>query len=99
MDASIMDGKTLDAGAVASVKNIRNPVLLAEAVMKCSNHVLLSGEGAMDFAKEQKITTEPDDYFYSQFRYKQWQQLQWAQLAQWLAINMEMLQQLQAQAE
>ncbi|HAZ92038.1 MAG: isoaspartyl peptidase/L-asparaginase [Chitinophagaceae bacterium] len=76
MDASIMDGKTLDAGAVASVKNIRNPVLLAEAVMKCSNHVLLSGEGAMDFAKEQKITTEPDDYFYSQFRYKQWQQLQ-----------------------
>ena len=76
MDASLMDGKTKDAGAVASVKNIRNPVLLADAVMQFSNHVLLSGEGAMDFAREQKIPTEPDDYFFTDFRYKQWQQLQ-----------------------
>lgn len=76
MDASIMDGKTKDAGAVASVKNIRNPILLADAVMHNSNHVLLCGDGAMDFAKEQKIPAEPDEYFYSDFRYKQWQQLQ-----------------------
>lgn len=75
MDAAIMDGKDLSAGAVAGVKNIRNPVELAEKVMRNSNHVFLSGTGANDFALQQGIATEPDEYFFSQFRYDQWQQM------------------------
>lgn len=73
MDAAIMDGKTLDAGAVAGVKNIKNPIVLANKVLLNSDHVLLSGEGANDFAKAQGMLLESDDYFYSQFRYNQWQ--------------------------
>ncbi len=72
MDAAIMDGKDLSAGAVAGVRNIRNPVALANAVMRHSNHVFLCGAGANEFALNQKITMEPDDYFFSQFRYDQW---------------------------
>src|SRR6476469_339038 len=52
MDAAIMDGKNLAAGAVGSVKGIRNPSLLAHAVMERSPHVMLSGQGAEDFARE-----------------------------------------------
>ena len=72
MDASIMDGKTLMAGAVSAVRNIRNPVELAYAVMTKSQHVMLNGQGAVDFAEMHGIKTEPDDYFFSQFRYDQW---------------------------
>ena len=75
MDAAIMEGKGLKAGAVAGVRNIRNPIKLAIAVMQNSNHVFLSGEGANDFALKQGIKLEPDAYFFSQFRYDQWQQL------------------------
>jgi beta-aspartyl-peptidase (threonine type) len=71
MDASIMDGKDLSAGAVASVKNIRNPIELAYTVMKKSEHVFLIGNGAEEFAKQNEIAFEPDEYFYSEFRYKQ----------------------------
>ncbi|TMI66262.1 MAG: isoaspartyl peptidase/L-asparaginase [Bacteroidetes bacterium] len=71
MDASIMNGKTLQAGAVAGVKNIRNPVLLADCIIKNSEHILLCGEGAEEFAKQYNIQTEPDEYFFSQFRYDQ----------------------------
>ena len=74
MDAAIMDGATLNAGAVAGVKNIRNPVELAEAVMLHSGHVFLSGEGATEFASTRGIKFEPDDYFFSQFRYDQWRE-------------------------
>src|SRR4051812_26838099 len=52
MDASIMEGKTLLAGAVTSVRNIKNPISLARAVMERSEHVFLCGDGAMDFAKK-----------------------------------------------
>jgi beta-aspartyl-peptidase (threonine type) len=76
MDASIMDGKTLMAGAVSAVKNIRNPVELAYAIMTQSQHVMLNGQGAYDFAKLHGIKTEPDEYFFSQFRYDQWKQMQ-----------------------
>ena len=55
MDASIMDGKSLNAGAVAGVSNIKNPILAARLVMDNSNHVLLSGTGAEQFAKEQNL--------------------------------------------
>jgi beta-aspartyl-peptidase (threonine type) len=73
MDASIMYGKDLSAGAVAAVKNIRNPVELAYTVMKKSEHVFLIGNGAEEFAKQNGIAFEPDEYFYSDFRYKQLQ--------------------------
>ncbi|MBK6383509.1 MAG: isoaspartyl peptidase/L-asparaginase [Chitinophagaceae bacterium] len=76
MDASIMEGKTLMAGAVSAVRNIRNPVELAYTVMTKSQHVMLNGKGAYDFAILNGIKTEPDDYFFSPFRYDQWKQMQ-----------------------
>ncbi|RXK80543.1 isoaspartyl peptidase/L-asparaginase family protein [Filimonas effusa] len=72
MDAAIMDGSTLAAGAVAGVRNVRNPIELATEVMRNSNHVFLSGKGANDFAIKQGVKLEPDEYFFSQFRYDQW---------------------------
>ena len=75
MDASIMEGNTLQAGAVAGVHNVRNPIELATAVMHNSDHVFLSGEGADDFAAKQGIKLEPDDYFFSQYRYDQWKNM------------------------
>jgi len=72
MDAAIMDGKTLNAGAVAGIRNVRNPIELATEVMLNSSHVFLSGEGANDFAIKQGVKLEPDEYFFSQFRYDQW---------------------------
>ena len=72
MDAAIMDGTSLSAGAIAAVRNVRNPVALALEVMRNSNHVFLSGEGAADFAIQQGLKMEPDTYFFSQFRYDQW---------------------------
>lgn len=71
MDASIMDGSNLMAGAVSAVKNIRNPIELAFAVMTRTEHVMLNGEGANDFAKSIGMKTEPDEYFYTRFRYDQ----------------------------
>jgi beta-aspartyl-peptidase (threonine type) len=76
MDASIMNGQNLMAGAVSAVRNIRNPVQLAYAVMTQSQHVMLSGQGALDFAKLHGVMTEPAEYFFSQFRYDQWKQMQ-----------------------
>lgn len=75
MDAAIMDGSNLDAGAVAGVRNVRNPVELADEVRLHSGHVFLSGKGANDFAIKQGIKLEPDDYFYSQYRYDQWREI------------------------
>jgi beta-aspartyl-peptidase (threonine type) len=75
MDAAIMDGSSLKAGSVTGVRNIRNPVELAAEVMKNSNHVFLSGKGANDFAIKQGIKLEPDEYFFSRFRYEQWKEI------------------------
>ncbi len=75
MDAAIMDGKSLDAGSVAGIRNVRNPIELAAEVMINSNHVFLSGKGANDFAIKQGIKLEPDEYFFSQFRYDQWKEI------------------------
>ncbi|MCK8481052.1 isoaspartyl peptidase/L-asparaginase family protein [Psychroserpens algicola] len=72
MDASIMDGKTLNAGAVSLITGIKNPVSLARDVMEQSDHVFLAGEGAMKFANELNYTLEDDTYFYDEFRHKQW---------------------------
>lgn len=75
MDAAVMDGRTLDAGSVTGVRNVRNPIELAMEVMLNSNHVFLSGKGASDFAIKQGIKLEPDEYFFSQFRYDQWKSI------------------------
>src|SRR3954447_16940248 len=72
MDAAIMDGSTLEAGAVSGVRNVRNPIELAMEVLRNSDHVFLSGKGANDFAIKQGVKLEPDEYFFSQFRYDQW---------------------------
>lgn len=75
LDAAIMDGKTLEAGAIAAVRNVRNPVELAEQVMLHSGHVFLSGKGANDFAIKQGIKLEADEYFHTQLRYDQWREI------------------------
>jgi L-asparaginase / beta-aspartyl-peptidase len=75
MDAAIMDGKNLEAGAVAGVRNIRNPITLAKHTMLHSGHVFLAGKGANDFAIKQGIPMESDEYFFTQHRYDQWVQL------------------------
>ncbi len=73
MDAAIMDGHALRAGAVAFVKNIRNPVRLARLVMERTEHVLLAGDGANQFAEQIGLKHEPDEYFFTEHR---WLQLQ-----------------------
>jgi len=72
MDAAVMWGKTLEAGAVASVRSIKNPVKLARAVMEHSEFVLLGSYGAEEFARTQAIDFMPQEYFYDAYRYKQW---------------------------
>lgn len=72
MDASIMRGRDLAAGAVAGVQNVCNPIELAAAIMEHSDHVFLSGSGARDFALTRNLEMAPDSYFFSQFRYDQW---------------------------
>lgn len=73
MDASIMDGATLNAGAVSGVTNVRNPILLARAVMEQSRHVMLQGKGAETFAAEAGLEIVDPEYFHTERR---WQQLQ-----------------------
>ena len=72
MDACIMDGSNLATGAVAGVRNIKNPVKLAKEIMLHSGHVLLSGNGAKEFALNRGIEQAADDYFYTKYRYDQW---------------------------
>ncbi len=69
LDTSIMNGKTLAAGAAAGLEHVKNPITLARAIMEKSPHVLLSGEGAEEFAKEQKLDIVDAKYFFTQGRY------------------------------
>lgn len=71
MDASIMNGSDLSAGAVAGVTHIKNPISLARAVKEKSDHVLLTGAGAMEFAKKINAEFADDAYFFVQMRYDQ----------------------------
>jgi len=71
MDASLMEGLSLRAGAVAGVSNVKNPIELARLVMEKSEHVLLCGKGAEDFGKLQKIKFEDDAYFFDELRWNQ----------------------------
>lgn len=75
MDASIMDGESLEAGAVSLVSGIKNPVNLAHDVMQHSGHVFLAGAGAMKFAAEMGYDTVPASYFHDELRYSQWQEI------------------------
>lgn len=70
MDASIMYGKNLSAGAVAGVSTIKNPIKAAITVMQKSPHVMLSGVGAEQFAREQHLEMVPQTYFWTQDRWK-----------------------------
>ena len=73
LDAAIMDGTTLRAGAVAGVRHVRNPVMLARAVMEHSPHVMLAGAGAEAFAREQNVVLVDPGYFRTERR---WRELQ-----------------------
>ncbi len=75
MDASIMDGKTLKAGAVAGVTTIKNPISAARAVMEKSKHVMLTDGGAEKFAKEQGLEIVPPSYFYTKKRWDEFQRI------------------------
>jgi beta-aspartyl-peptidase (threonine type) len=70
MDAAIMDGKNLQAGAVSMVRNIKNPIALARIVMSKTKHVLLSGYGALELARTKEIQLEPDAYFITEHQYE-----------------------------
>ena len=72
LDAAVMTGHDGQAGAVAQLRGIRNPVLAARAVMESSNHVMLAGDGASAFARSVGLETAPPEYFYTDAR---WQQL------------------------
>jgi len=76
MDASIMCGKDLSAGAVSLIKNVKNPISLSRAVMEKSEHVYLCGEGAEEFARKMNLPFEGEKYFYDEFRFNQWKQSQ-----------------------
>lgn len=71
MDAAIMDGKDLRAGSVAFVKNVRNPIKLTRLVMEKTDHVLLAGAGANQFAAQMGVEMADDAYFFTQHRYDQ----------------------------
>ncbi len=72
MDAAIMDGKNLNAGAVSLISGIKNPISLSRDVMEKSDHVFLAGEGAMRFAVSQGYVMENEEYFYDELRHQQW---------------------------
>ncbi|QNF35102.1 isoaspartyl peptidase/L-asparaginase [Adhaeribacter swui] len=72
MDAAIMYGATGMAGAVAGVRQVRNPITLAKTVMQHSEHVLLVGDGAEIFGRSLDLAFEPDSYFFDTARHEQW---------------------------
>lgn len=73
LDASIMDGKNLKAGAIAMARSIKNPIEAAKLVMEKTPHTLIAGEGADKLAKEHGLETVDQKYFYTEHRYKQLQ--------------------------
>ena len=75
LDASIMDGRTLEAGAIAGIKDVKNPISLARKVMEKSEHVFLIGKGASQFAVEQGFKLVDNSYFYTEKRFKDLQEI------------------------
>jgi beta-aspartyl-peptidase (threonine type) len=74
MDAAIMDGKSLEAGAVALIDRVKNPVSLARCIMEKSEHVMLAGPAAREFARLHQIEEAGKDYFFSEERFRQWKE-------------------------
>lgn len=75
LDAAVMDGSTLNAGTVAGIKRVKNPISLARAVMEKSKHVMLIGDGAEVFAKEQGLEMVDNKYFFTERRLKEIEKL------------------------
>lgn len=75
LDAAIMDGSNLAAGSVACVTDIKNPITAARYVMTNSKHVMLTGAGASEFAKEQGLEIVPPSYFYTERRFNELQEI------------------------
>jgi beta-aspartyl-peptidase (threonine type) len=88
LDAAIMEGKTRKAGAVAGVTTTKNPISLARAVMEKSQHVMLAGSGATEFAREQGIEQVDPSYFRTEERYQQLQTLR-SQGANYFDVDMK----------
>jgi L-asparaginase / beta-aspartyl-peptidase len=82
LDASIMDGRTRAAGAVARVTTVKNPITLARLVMEESQHVMLAGDGAEQFAQEHGLETVPNEYFHTERRRAQLERVQEAERQQ-----------------
>jgi len=74
MDASIMNGKDLNCGAVSIVKNVKNPVTLARAIMEKTGHIYLGDMGALDFARQIKLKLEPEAYFITDYAFEQYRE-------------------------
>lgn len=72
MDAAIMRGDTLEAGAVTGISTVQNPVSLARNIMEHSGHVFLSGPAAEEYARLKHIPLQPESYFFDEFRHNQW---------------------------
>lgn len=72
MDASIMDGSNLEAGAVTGINHVKNPISLARVIMEKSGHVFLAGKQAEVFAKKMELPFESPEYFHDDFRYNQY---------------------------
>jgi len=72
MDASIMEGASLKAGAVSAIIGVKNPVQLSRMVMEQSGHVFLTGKGAEDFARQMNCDFRDKEYFYDELRHQQW---------------------------
>jgi L-asparaginase / beta-aspartyl-peptidase len=79
MDAAIMDGRTLAAGAVGCVQRVRNPIKLARAIMETSPHIMLTGNGAEDFARELGLELVEEEYFYTEQRWRALERVRQAQ--------------------
>ncbi len=75
LDAAVMDGRTLNAGTVAGIKHVKNPISLARSVMEKSKHVMLIGEGAEVFAREQGFEMVDNNYFFTDKRLKEIEEL------------------------
>lgn len=75
MDAAIMNGETLEAGAVAGLQGVKNPVLVAYDVLQNTPFVMIAGEEAIEYARHKNFKLEADSYFYTQLRYDQWQEI------------------------